>query len=192
MMKKIFVILMVVVLAIVAVKFVSNKMDQAMEVAVNNITEDLVPIEEVSPKSEDLEEIEELNNGYNVTKVEGPELCLSNQLDRVEDNYYYAEINELFDCDGYSSIYVTTNMPVERIYYTLTDENGEEVYSGGAGLSWGKSLDGYDIGFNKQIFDPNDDMKYDVDPSWKDYTVTYYMQSGKDHSIKITPNYFYQ
>ena len=145
---------------------------------------------EIEEKNEEIVKNIPSEKGYVVTKTDKPELVLKNQMDRSENNYYYAELNELINEEHCMSVYVTTNMPVDDIYYTVTNSAGETLYKGGAGLSWGSSGNGgYDIVINKIVFEGDVENQYKMNPKWVNETFTFYIQSGKDSSIKVVPNF---
>ena len=139
-----------------------------------------VAIRSVNPEGEEY--------GYIVSQTKSPELYLANQLDYSKNNYYYAELEEIKKDDYNISLYLKTDMPIEYVYYIITDKNGELLYKGSAGLSYGHSGDYHDLVLNKQIFNDKE-LGYNLKTEWLNEKITFYMQSGYDSSIKICPNF---
>lgn len=154
--------------------------------------EDLVSIEDIKPveneRSAVLVRSYEDGTVYNyaVQKITEPELILANVKDVTKNNYYTAELESLNKQNDYVEMEITTDMPVENVYYTITDrDSGVELYKGNYGLVVTNKAPYYYIRLKEyQVFESED-----FRPEWKYEEITYYMQSGKDSSIKITPNF---
>ena len=186
--KKMFIVLICVVMVAAVLGLVVRNADFSGSQEIASVETD-VAVNTSAEEPEETFEIEK-SKGYTTIKTEAPELVLSNQLECCENNYYFAELNELINDKYSASIYITTNMPVENVYYTVTDSYGNELYKGEAGLSYGTSgLGGYDIVINKLVFDGDNENGYKLKPSWANETFTFYIQSGKDSSIKVIPNF---
>lgn len=191
---------------VITIKIVSPEAELASIESVEPIAkEDLVSIEDVEYPSKDeltpIADIESSNKrlkaiavrtyedgqvyNYNVQEIREPELILANVKDVTKNSYYTAELKRLAQNDEYSEIEVLTDMPVSEVYYTITDRTtGIELYRGKAGLVIHQTKNYCNIKAHKYVFESEN-----FRPEWENEEITYYLQSGKDSSIKITPNF---
>lgn len=170
-------------------------------VPIKSVEEDLVPIEDRYANLVPIADVEHpeahvqaiavrtYEDGqvynYNVQEIREPELILANVKDVTKNSYYTAKLNRLSDNEEYSEIEVLTDMPINNVYYTIVDKDtGLELYRGNLGLVIHQTKNYCNIKAYKNVFG------YDnFRPEWAEEEITYYMQSGKDSSIKITPNF---
>lgn len=161
---------------------------QAPEPAVQNETMEVAKQEGV--KVEDVKEVNqevvEKENAFE--QVETPELILTKLGAAVANNYNYATLDR-YSVDDYTvSATVSTDAGIYDTYYELLDENGNIVYKGTVGLSFGVSGDSHNVSFNKLVFDnKNTEQEDTLNPEWKDCKIRFHLLTGKDTSVIIEP-----
>ena len=120
-------------------------------------------------------------------RVEKPELVLTKVGAGMVNNYNYATLDKYSVEEDGISVVVSTDAGIADVYYELLNDNGDIVYKGAEGVSFGVNGDTHNVFFNKIVF--NNDLEQDVklNPEWVNCKIRFHLITGRDTSVVVEP-----